>query len=201
MLILSTVSIACFSLALFAFQLPNKITYAKQPAKSLVVLNGPVGKTVIDSKKTTLPQTARIKIPKILVDATLEQVGLTKKGEVDVPKRPQNAAWFNGSVKPGQKGSSVIVGHYGPWKNGLPTVFNRLNQLKKGDRITMEDENGLATHFIVRERRAYDANTNPIEVFWKNDDASHLNLITCDGKWDPVSKSYPRRLVVFADKE
>lgn len=37
------------------------------------------------------------------------------------------------------------------------------------------------------------------EVFHQGDDGSHLNLITCDGVWDGVEKSYSKRLVIFAD--
>ena len=80
-----------------------------------------------------------LKIPKINVNTTIEQVGLTLAGAVDVPKSPPNAAWFDLGPRPGEIGNAVIVGHYGAWKNGQKSVFNNLNKLKKGDKLTNED--------------------------------------------------------------
>src|SRR3989344_2613905 len=42
----------------------------------------------------------------------------------------------------------------------------------------------------------------PIEhVGLAPDGAAHLNLITCEGAWDKVSRTYSQRLVVFTDRE
>ena len=65
----------------------------------------------------------------------------------------------------------------------------------------MEDENGMITTFVVREIRTYDKDEYAPDVFILDDDKAHLNLITCIGFWDKVSKSYSKRLVVFTDKE
>ncbi len=143
----------------------------------------------------------RLKIPKIRVDAALESVGLTPQGAVDVPKGPVNAAWYKSSPRPGEKGSSVITGHFGIWKGGIPTVFNRLSELKKGDKIFVKDDNGITMTFIVRESRSFKPNADAAVVFGLADGMSHLNLITCEGIWNKISKSYPKRLVVFADRE
>jgi hypothetical protein len=53
----------------------------------------------------------------------------------------------------------------------------------------------------VREIKKYDPNANASDVFISGDGKAHLNLITCVGFWNKVSKSYPKRLVIFADKE
>ncbi len=143
----------------------------------------------------------RLKIQKIGVNAKIESVGLTSQGAVGVPKGPTNAAWFNLSARTGNKGSAIITGHYGRWKNGLPTVFNRLDQLQKGDQLTIEDKDGNITAFVVRELRTFDANANALDVFTVNDGKEHVNLITCEGVWNKSSKSYPNRLVVYADKK
>ena len=140
-------------------------------------------------------------IPNINLNAALESVGLTSRGELDVPKGPTNAAWFNLGPRPGENGTSVIDGHFGWWKNGAQAVFNNLNKLRKGDKIYVEDKNGNTTTFAVRGSRKYDPNSDASGVFVSNDGQAHLNLITCDGVWDSDQKSYPDRLVVFADKE
>ncbi len=142
----------------------------------------------------------RLKIPKINVDIALEYVGITSQGAVDVPKDPVNAAWFNLGPRPGEIGNAVIDGHSG-WKNGIRVAFDNLYKLQKGDRVYVEDDKGVVTSFVVRESKKYDPHADTADVFSSNDGKSYLNLITCEGIWDKVSKSYSKRLVVFTDKE
>jgi LPXTG-site transpeptidase (sortase) family protein len=143
----------------------------------------------------------RLKIPKINVDANIESVGLTSKGAVGVPKGLYSVAWFNRGPRPGDIGNAVITGHYGIWKNGTATVFNNLSKLKKGDKLYVKDEKGVSTTFVVREIRTYDPKAVAFDVFTSNDEKSHLNIITCGGAWNKATKSYPKRLVVFTDRE
>ncbi len=142
---------------------------------------------------------ARLRIPKIKVDAAVEHAGLTPDGEVGVPKNPQDVSWFNAGPRPGEIGSSVIVGHYG-WVNSTPAVFDKLNKLQEGDGIQIEDEKGTTITFVVRELRTYGANDKAADVFRSNDGKGHLTLITCQGAWNKTQKSYSNRLAVFADK-
>jgi sortase A len=119
---------------------------------------------------------------------------------MDVPKGPDNVGWFKLGIRPGEKGSAVIAGHSG-WKNNIPAVFDNLHKLKKGDKIYFEDKNGKGTTFIVRELRSYYPTADAEDVFISSDGKAHLNLITCEGIWNEVTKSRSERLVVFTDKE
>lgn len=142
----------------------------------------------------------RLKIPKISVDATIEPVGLAPDGAMDVPKDLANAAWLDLGPRPGESGSAVIAGHYG-LKDGKPSVFDDLYKLRKGDKLYIEDDKGTIIAFVVRENRRYAPNADASSVFISNDGKPHLNLITCEGDWNEVTKTYSQRLVVFADKE
>ncbi|MFA6194125.1 MAG: class F sortase [Patescibacteria group bacterium] len=142
----------------------------------------------------------RLKIPKIKVNAAFESVGLTPKGAVGVPKNFSNVAWFNISPRPGENGSAVVTGHYGR-KNGKGSVFDNLHKLRPGDKLYVQDNKGATAVFVVRESRRYDPKANVSDIFNVNDGKVHLNLITCEGVWDPSLKSYSRRLVVFTDQE
>ncbi len=141
---------------------------------------------------------SRINIPSIGVDAVIESVGLTSGGAVDTPKGADNAAWFNLSPEPGENGSSVIDGHFG-YKNNRPAVFDSLHKLQKGNKIYIEDSNGVVTTFIVRKLESYDKDETVSSIFKSTDGGSHLNLITCTGDWNPVAHSHSERLVVFTD--
>lgn len=143
---------------------------------------------------------ARLKIPKINVNASVEHVGLAQNGEMGVPKGPAGVAWLNLGPRPGEKGSAVIDGHFG-WKNGIPAVFDNLYKLRKGDKIYIEDEKGVISTFVVRELRRYGEHDDASAAFGSVDGKEHLNLITCEGAWDKTKKSYSNRLVVFTDKE
>ena len=50
--------------------------------------------------------------------------------------------------------TSVIAGHY-DWMNNILAIFSHLHELRKGDKISVEDENGMIAIFVVREIRTY----------------------------------------------
>lgn len=148
--------------------------------------------------KSTSGIPVRLKIPAIGVDAAVVPVGLDKDGAMVAPKGPSEVAWFNLGPLPGQNGSAVIAGHFG-WKDNIPAVFDSLNELKKGDTILVENDEGRVTAFVVRESRTFGEDENAESVFASSDGKAHVNLITCGGVWNTVEKKYSNRLVVFAD--
>lgn len=138
----------------------------------------------------------RLTIPAIDVNASIQQVGVNPRGEMEVPSNTVDVGWFKLGPRPGEKGSAVISGHI-DGKNGEAGVFTNLHKLKAGDKLYIEDDSGTTSAFVVRESRTYDPGYAE-EVFSLNNDV-HLNLVTCDGVWDGAKKSYSKRLVVFAD--
>lgn len=141
----------------------------------------------------------RMSIPEINITATVDPMGTTPSGDMDTPKVPENTGWFSAGPRPGEVGSAVIDGHFG-WKNDLPAVFDNLHLLQKGDTVTVEDDKGTITTFVVRELRTYGRDDDATDIFRSNDGKAHLNLITCQGTWNESQKSYSTRLVVFTDK-
>ncbi|MDB5185178.1 MAG: peptidase family protein [Candidatus Saccharibacteria bacterium] len=157
----------------------------------------PVAQTAPRPVGVGLP--ARLKIPKLKIDASMDYVGLTASGDLDVPKNPANAAWYTAGPRPGENGSAVIDGHFG-WKDNIPAVFDNLHTLQKGDLLEVEDRNGLTTTFVVRELRKFGSSEVAPEIFKSGDGRAHLNIITCNGSWNNAQKNYSNRLVVFTDK-
>ncbi len=143
----------------------------------------------------------RLKIPIINVDAAILQVGLTSGGAMDTPTTPDEVAWFNVGPRPGDTGSAVIDGHFGPWKNRQGSVFDNLYKLRTGDTVYVVDDKGVSIAFVVRQIRNYDAKADATGIFSSTDDQSHLNFITCEGMWNTFFRSYPQRLVVFTDRK
>ncbi len=142
----------------------------------------------------------RLKIPSLNVDTAVEQVGIASDGAMDVPKEPNEVAWFNLGPRPGEIGSAVIAGHSG-YKDNRPAVFDNLSKLQKGDKIYTEDEKGAIATFVVRDFKDYDPKANAVDVFGSGDGIAHLNLVTCSGIWNKIDKTHSDRLVIFSDKE
>jgi LPXTG-site transpeptidase (sortase) family protein len=142
----------------------------------------------------------RLTIPKIGVNAAVVYVGIAPDGSMDIPKGPADVAWFNLGPRPGNEGSAVISGHYG-WKDDIPAVFDDLHVLREGDKLYVEDGQGVTTTFVVREVTTYSEYQDATDIFVSTDGKAHLNLITCGGVWNKDRKSYSERTIVFTDKE
>jgi LPXTG-site transpeptidase (sortase) family protein len=138
----------------------------------------------------------RLVIPKIDVDTEIKQMGLTASGHMEAPRTNDETGWYKHGPRPGNMGSAVIAGHLGV---NHRAVFARLDQLLRGDTISVTDNRGQAAIFIVRETRTYDNDATPNEVF-TSEAGAHLNLITCNGSWEASSATYSQRLVVFTDR-
>ena len=146
---------------------------------------------------TSIGLPVRLIIPRLGVNAAVEDVGLTPDGAMGVPASPGTVAWFKLGPRPGDKGSAVIDGHSG-YKNGVSAVFDDLPSLRKGDLLFVKDAKGVLVQFVVRRSRMYDRNANASAVFAGNE-GRHLNLITCTGSWDAAAGTHAQRLVVFTD--
>lgn len=155
---------------------------------------------VQEQEKAGLGLPARLKIPKLGVDAQIDPMGLTPGGAMEAPSGGRNVGWYRFGSHPGNPGSAVIAGHYGFWKNGERSVFDDLGKLRAGDSLYVEDKLGVVAAFVVRETRRYDPQANAPEVFTATDGKAHLNLITCEGAWNAAAETYAKRLVVFADR-
>lgn len=154
----------------------------------------------LKQEEPMIPLPMRLRIPAVNVDAAIEQAGLAINGTMGTPQSPADTVWFNLGPRPGETGSAVIAGHFG-WKEGRPAVFDNLHQLQKGDKLFVEDEKGATIVFVVRELRIYYEDQDASDVFSSSDGKAHLNLITCEGIWDSMKKSYSNRLVLFTDRE
>jgi len=139
-----------------------------------------------------------LSIPSIGVDAPIEQVGLTKDGNLDVPKDGVYTGWFDIGAKPGEMGSAVINGHYGTWPDGSHSVFDNLSKIKVGDKVSVRDDKGQVFDFVVTQIKTYGADAVVPEIFNRTD-GSYLNLITCNGEWIASQKTYTKRFVVFTE--
>lgn len=148
-------------------------------------------------KVSEIAAPVRIAIPSLSVNAEIEEVGVDKDGNMDIPKDFNNTAWYSPGTKPGEKGSAVIDGHVDT-PDGKPAVFAKISTLNAGDKIEVIDKNNLKHVFEVTKVIDYTLATIPLEEIFSSNTEASLNLITCAGKFDKNKKMYDKRTVVYS---
>jgi len=139
----------------------------------------------------------KIIIKKINVNAYVEKVGLDKNQEVGSPKSIYLAGWYKGSVRPGQKGLSVIDGHVAGKKNN--GVFRNLEKLNVGDEYTVVFGDNSTKKFKITGKISVPVEDAVSAIFSQTPKIiEQLNLVTCDGKFNSKTQSYPQRLVIIS---
>jgi sortase (surface protein transpeptidase) len=140
----------------------------------------------------------QIEIPAIGVRAPIMRVGLNSDGTVQVPPLGNHnlAAWYDGSVMPGQDGSSVILGHVDTYAG--PSVFYSIKNLRRGDAIDVVRADGSRAAFTVIGVEAAAKSDFPTDDVYDNVPYPALRLVTCGGPFDSGRGSYLDNIVVYA---
>ena len=137
-----------------------------------------------------------LRIPKININAKIQQTGVNAKGNMGVPTNYSDVAWYKHGTIPGQIGSAVIDGHVDNGL-GLSGVFKNLNKLVAGDDIYVATKTGRELHFVVQSVNSYPYKSVPLDALFSRTDDARLNLITCGGTWVKSDKTYDQRFVVY----
>lgn len=139
-----------------------------------------------------------IKLPTINAEGFIQNVGVDQNKQVAVPNNIHMAGWFKDSVKPGQKGLSIVDGHLNGRSND--GIFVNLEDIKKDDVYTVEFGNGSTKKFKVAEVVTVDTKEAASVLFSQNPKVTNqLNLITCGGNFDPKARLYDKRVVVTSE--
>lgn len=68
----------------------------------------------------------RLSLPRLRIDADVEQVGLAPDGAMDVPERFDTVGWYRLGARPGELGNAVLAGHLDA--KTAPAIFWRLKE-------------------------------------------------------------------------
>lgn len=167
-----------------------------QPASAAAADQAPdsAGKTVAP---LTFSPAERVGIKGIQVEAPVMPVGLDEEGWVDAPpaEDPNLAGWFTGAVSPGEKGTSVIVGHVDNQQG--PAVFYGLGSLKKGNRVEVLRRDRKTAVFEIYGIEVFEKDNFPGSRVYSDKGAPELRVITCGGGFSKRS-GYDGNVVAFA---
>lgn len=142
-------------------------------------------------------QPLRIKIPEVSINAPVMNVALDKQKTIEAPPPGYKnlAAWFKGSVSPGAKGASIIVGHVDNADG--PAVFYGLGALKKGARIEVARADGTTAIFTIYGIEVFAKKDFPAKRVYGDTARPELRVITCGGTYSKAG-GYSGNVVVFA---
>jgi sortase (surface protein transpeptidase) len=140
----------------------------------------------------------QIEIPKLDVDAPVMRLGLAANGSVAVPPLENHnlAGWYDGSVTPGQKGTSVILGHVDSF-TGI-SVFFYIKTLRPGNQIKVIRANGSTAVFTVDGVQKVVKSAFPTSDVYGQVKYPSLRLVTCGGPFDTATRQYLDNIVVYA---
>jgi sortase (surface protein transpeptidase) len=139
----------------------------------------------------------RLRIPSINLDTDFEApLGLKENGEIEVPDGYESVAYYKNGPTPGELGPSVILGHVDSYEG--PAVFFGIGQLKEGDEIEVEREDGTVAVFAVTSLERHAQSGFPTAKVYGDLNHAGLRLITCSGFYDKDALRYTHNLIVFA---
>ena len=141
-----------------------------------------------------------ITIEKLGVKARVLQMNVNSDGSMQSPINIFDAGWYTGSVKPGQPGASIIVGHASG--TTLGGVFNKLETLNAGDTISVERGDGKILRYQVIKKQTVKLSDVDMNSFIRPADgvSEGLNLMTCAGEWIKNSQTRNSRVMIFTKR-
>lgn len=138
----------------------------------------------------------RLIIPSIGVDAAIEQVGIGADGNMGTPEDYWNTAWYAPGKRPGEIGNAAIAGHVDSARLGQ-VVFWDLRLLQPGQEVLVVTSDGLTLRFVMQSAAYYRPENAPLVSIFGPAETPNLNLITCGGTFNPATRSYDQRYVVY----
>jgi sortase (surface protein transpeptidase) len=142
-----------------------------------------------------MPSTLRV--PRLDIDTNIQHVGYTEDGRMDEPDEWDEVAWFQYGFFPGAPGNAVIAGHLD--SDTGPAIFAGLYLMELGDEVHVTGEDGEELTFRVIDIERVAAEDAPLDRIFGPSDTPQLNLITCEGHFDPEEEDYDHRLIVYTE--
>lgn len=202
--ILSTIFLAlfftAFSVDQYRLSLKDEDDTSSQP-QSIVVTDSirEPEETVPTECKTVGVLPKEISFPSLKKNGCMQLVGVDREGNIAVPTNVHVAGWYINSVKPGDKGLSIIVGH----RDGItkPGIFRDIDKLQVGDAFTLEFGDKKKRTFEVLDVAVLSIKDTYDKMYERQDGVEQqLNLVSCIGTFDKKQRTYDKRVVVVAKR-
>ncbi len=143
------------------------------------------------------PRPVRARLGSVDIDAAVRPVGISKDGQMQLPRDPRILGWYRFGMSPGAgTGTTVLAGHLDAEGFGLGPLV-RLRDVAVGDALTVRVAGGGTRTYEVTRTRRFDRQGLPAGLFSRTG-PERLHVITCGGAYDPDNGGYQLNLVVTA---
>jgi LPXTG-site transpeptidase (sortase) family protein len=143
-------------------------------------------------------QPAALVIPRLGVQAPVENKGIDSRNQMEAPDRPFDVAWYPFTAQPGAGGNAVFAGHR-DFAGVGPAVFWKLQQLVPGDSIQVSGADQRQLQYQVSQTWDYTLSNIPMASVLAQGGGDQITLITCSGSYSRAA-GYDHRLVVRATR-
>ncbi|MBJ7600226.1 MAG: class F sortase [Candidatus Nephthysia bennettiae] len=141
-------------------------------------------------------QPQQLTIPRLGVQAPIENKGIDSHNQMEAPDKPFDVAWYPFTSRPGSGGNAVFAGHK-DFAGVGPAVFWKLGQLGPGDTIQVTGADQTQLQYEVTQTWDYTLSNIPMASVLAQGNGDQLTLITCAGSYSRAA-GYDHRLVVRA---
>ncbi len=155
---------------------------------------------------------ARVRIPRLGVDARVSSRYVGGDGVMPNPAGPADIVWYDLAAwagmggAPGEGGNAIFSGHvdynanvgYAGVRYRGPGVFRELAALQMGDIIEVEYDGSKLRYAVVSNEQL--GPESDWGAKWSTGRADMITLYTCGGDFDVNSRSYSDRVVVQAER-
>lgn len=138
-----------------------------------------------------------LRIPDLVENAPVVPVGIEPSGEMEIPDKVDEVAWYRFGPAPGQPGSAVLAAHVDLEGQG-PGVFYDLRKLEPGAIVVVDYDDGSSSMFEVIARETYLKDELPLDLIFSRSGDPVLTLITCGGDFNRALRRYDSNVVVYA---
>lgn len=174
------------------------------PSPSATASSSPTPSASASARRKAKPKVVVAKGPLTLsiaaigTSAPVRTVGVTSKGDVDIPEQVGDVGWYRYSARiPASQGSTVLVGHVDSATQGKGAFF-RLRELTAGDRIVLRTDKARSYTYKVVSREQFPKKRINLEPYFSLTGSPRLSLITCGGSFDETVRSYRDNLIITA---
>jgi hypothetical protein len=141
---------------------------------------------------------ARLVVPDLGVDATVDAVGVQPDGAMVIPASPTSVGWYRyGSAPADPAGNTVIAGHVATREDG-PGALARLAEAQPGMRVEVTAADGTVHAYEVAGRESIVKEALPVDEIFAREGRPLLVLVTCGGEYIPELRSHRDNIVVTA---
>jgi hypothetical protein len=141
---------------------------------------------------------ARVRVPRIGIDAPVVPVTVRPDGLLAVPSDVRTVGWWPaGAPAAAPSGTVVLAGHVDSARQG-PGAFFAIRALEPGDRVILSSASGRTAAYTVAARRQYPKSALPSGQVFDQDTTPRLVLVTCGGSFNRATRHYSDNIVIYA---